>query len=189
VPIAPTKAAGVVLRGAAVPLDDPVGLQFVTDCARYAEGSRSAAEIIARYELAEEAWAKLADHAPLQRAVREACSQRVYSGVRVREDARMKNVNSPAVLNEIMLDTRAPARERIGAAKALHAAAGEDPTSNQKPFVFTINLGAHTTKLEINKPHPQANPERELEYYRGGVPPAEPKPEPEAPPDPEDDNS
>jgi hypothetical protein len=183
-PVAAT-ADFVVLRGVAVAITEPDGQEFVSDCARCVEGLITATEAIERYELAESYWASLADHAPLQRAVREECARRVRSGQRVREDAQMKVIDAPTVLNEILTDKRAPARERIGAAKELRAAAGENQQGANEKFTININLGtAQPVHIEVDNPRPKADPGRTLEYRCEGEAPA-----PEPPPEPTEDEA
>src|SRR5262245_18627750 len=66
--------------------------------------------------LSDNAWARLADNAPLVRAVETEKTRRVRDGVAAREKAQWLFVQAPDVLGNILNDTTTSPRHRIEAA-------------------------------------------------------------------------
>src|SRR5262249_35884418 len=75
-----SQRGSVVLRGIEIGLDTDIGRGFVIDCARFTEGLLPEDQIKSKYGLSDNAWARLADNAPLVRAVETEKTRRVHDG-------------------------------------------------------------------------------------------------------------
>src|SRR5262245_65048110 len=73
-----SQRGSVVLRGIEIGLDTDIGRGFVIDCARFTEGLLPEDQIKSKYGLSDNAWARLADNAPLVRAVETEKTRRVH---------------------------------------------------------------------------------------------------------------
>jgi hypothetical protein len=127
---------------------------FITDCARYAEGIISEAAVRKKYHLLrEETWTVLGSDDKLVEAIDEMKLQRIRNGQTKREKAQLEIIDGPPILGQIMRNPGANDRHRIDAAKALDSLAAPEPAAAQNSnerFIITINLG-NDEKLRFNK--------------------------------------
>jgi hypothetical protein len=166
---APKPAPGAVstediikLRGAAVPLDNEVGKQFVTDCSRVAEGVSTAASIQLKYELDADAWGELMSNSALDRVVRRESEMRIRNGAAAMELAQKNLPAAQATLREILDDKQISPGHRVAAAKEVReTAAGRavQPGVSEQ-FTIVLNFGAQVkpVHLEIQDPQPAGKP-------------------------------
>src|SRR5262249_9702733 len=93
-------------------------LEFLTDCARYLEGILNRQQVKKRWRNIDDAvWNLLGDDNELVDAIERTHSLRVQNGSCKRERAQLAVVKAPAVLEEILLDTKQSARHRIDSAR------------------------------------------------------------------------
>ena len=131
---AATAAHGNVrLRGLTVALDTDVGQAFIADCARNTEGLISDLEIRTKYELTDKNWERLANNAPLLRAVRAQREHRIFNGEAPREAAQLHFTKAPDILNDILTDEQVSPRHRIEAARELRQVAGNGAERARRP--------------------------------------------------------
>jgi hypothetical protein len=129
-------------------MDDPTSLiedsEFITDCARYAEGLLSEKDVKKRHHFDDATWEALGSNDALVEAIEGEKLRRVRSGLAKRELAQKHVVKAPDVLNTIMLDPAASPKHRIDSAKVLDqfAANGQEAAPAADRFVITINLGS-----------------------------------------------
>src|SRR5262245_34278552 len=129
-------------------MDDPTSLienhEFITDCARYAEGLLSEKDVKKRHHFDDNTWESLGNNEKLIEAIEAEKLRRVRSGLAKRELAQKHVVKAPDVLNTIMLDPAASPKHRIDSAKVLDqfAANGPEAAPAADRFVITINLGS-----------------------------------------------
>jgi hypothetical protein len=133
----------VRLRGQVVSVESDTARAFTTDCARNIEGLKSDRELQEDWGLDEPEWARLAENAPLLKAVKAQREQRVRSGEAAREAAQEAFVKAPAILSNILTNETISPRHRIEAAKELRqvAGGGRENTVNGEKFVIMIDLG------------------------------------------------
>src|SRR6516164_5006041 len=126
---------------------------FITDCARYAEGLYSEQQVKKKYRFDDNAWAILGEDKALIEAIEAEKVRRVRNGSAKREKAQQHIVKAPDILSAIMCDDGANARHRIDSAKALDALADNGPQAAPAAdrFIITIDLG-EDQKLTIDKP-------------------------------------
>jgi len=128
-------------------MDDPTSLienhEFITDCARYADGLLSEQDVKKKYRFEDDTWARLGDNDALVEAIEAEKTRRIRNGSTKRERAQKLVAQAPGVLGDIMLDANASPKHRIDASKTLDtfAANGPEATPAADRFVITINLG------------------------------------------------
>jgi hypothetical protein len=151
-------------------MDDPTSLiedsEFITDCARYAEGLLSETDVKKRHHFDDATWERLGENDALVEAIEAEKLRRVRSGLAKRELAQKHVVKAPDVLNTIMLDPAASPKHRIDSAKVLDqfAANGPEAAPAADRFVITINLGSDV--LHFDKPiaiSPDPDPPNEVD--------------------------
>jgi hypothetical protein len=109
--------------------------EFITDCARYAEGLLSEKDVKKRHHFDDATWERLGEDDGLVEVIRNGSTKR--------ERAQKLVAQAPGVLGDIMLDANASPKHRIDASKTLDAFAANGPeaTAAADRFVITINLG------------------------------------------------
>jgi hypothetical protein len=128
-------------------MDDPTSLienhEFITDCARYAEGLLSEKDVKKRHHFDDATWEALGSNNVLVEAIEAEKVRRIRNGSTKRERAQQLVVQAPDVLGGIMLDASASPKHRIDASKTLDAFAANGPEAAPAAdrFVITINLG------------------------------------------------
>jgi hypothetical protein len=129
-------------------MDDPTSLienhEFITDCARYAEGLLSEQDVKKKHHFDDDTWARLGDNEALIEAIEAEKTRRIRNGSTKRERAQQLVAQAPGVLGGIMLDASASPKHRIDASKTLDAFAANGPEAAPASdrFQITINLGA-----------------------------------------------
>jgi hypothetical protein len=129
-------------------MDDPTSLienhEFITDCARYAEGLLSEKEVKKKHRFDDATWDSLGENDALVEAIEAEKTRRIRNGSTKRERAQKLVAQAPGVLGDIMLDTSASPKHRIDASKTLDtfAANGPENASAADRFIITINLGS-----------------------------------------------
>ena len=126
--------------------------EFVTDCARYAEGLLSEKAVKKKYRFTDDVWQSLGDDEQLVEAIELEKTRRIRNGATARERAQQLFAKAPDVLGNILNDDSASPRHRIEASKELRtvAANGPEATPAAERFTITINLGADE-KIRIDK--------------------------------------
>jgi hypothetical protein len=116
---------------------------FITDCARYAEGLYSEQQVKKKYHFSDDVWQSLGNDDALVEAIEAEKMRRVRNGSAKRELAQKHIVRAPDILNTIMKDN-ANARHRVDSIKALDALADNGPqaTPAADRFVIKIDLTA-----------------------------------------------
>jgi len=140
-----SQRGSVVLRGIEIGLDTDIGRGFVIDCARFTEGLLPEDQIKSKYGLSDNAWARLADNAPLVRAVETEKTRRVRDGAAAREKAQWLFVQAPTVLGNILNDATTSPRHRIEACRELRAVAtsgSESTPATGDRVIIRIDLTA-----------------------------------------------
>jgi hypothetical protein len=128
-------------------MDDPTSLtenhEFITDCARYAEGLLSEKEVKKKHHFDDATWESLGNNEKLIEAIEAEKVRRIRNGSTKRERAQQLVVQAPGVLGDIMLDASASPKHRIDSAKALDAFAANGPEAAPASdrFQIIINLG------------------------------------------------
>jgi len=128
-------------------MDDPTSLienhEFITDCARYAEGLLSEKDVKKRHHFDDNTWESLGNNEKLIEAIEAEKVRRIRNGSTKRERAQQLVVQAPGVLGDIMLDASASPKHRIDSAKALDAFAANGPEAAPASdrFQIIINLG------------------------------------------------
>ena len=129
-------------------MDDPTSLiedsEFITDCARYAEGLLSEKDVKKRHHFDEATWERLGENDTLIERIEAEKLRRIRNGSTKRERAQKLVAQAPGVLGDIMLDGNASPKHRIDASKTLDAFAANGPeaTAAADRFIITINLGS-----------------------------------------------
>jgi len=135
-------------------MDDPTSLiedsEFITDCARYAEGLLSEKDVKKRHHFDEATWERLGENDTLIERIEAEKLRRIRNGSTKRERAQKLVAQAPGVLGDIMLDANASPKHRIDASKTLDAFAANGPEAAPAAdrFVITINLGADVLKFD-----------------------------------------
>jgi hypothetical protein len=135
-------------------MDDPTSLiedsEFITDCARYAEGLLSEKEVKKKHHFDDNTWTRLGEDETLIEAIEAEKARRIRNGSTKRERAQQLVVEAPDVLGGIMLDASASPKHRIDASKALDAFAANGPESAPASdrFQIIINLGDDVLKFD-----------------------------------------
>jgi hypothetical protein len=128
-------------------MDNPTSLienhEFITDCARYAEGLLSEKEVKKKHHFDDDTWARLGEDETLIAVIEAEKLRRIRNGSTKRERAQQLVAQAPGVLGDIMLDASASPKHRIDASKTLDAFAANEPEAAPAAdrFVITINLG------------------------------------------------
>src|SRR5262245_60652253 len=135
-------------------MDDPISLienhEFITDCARYAEGLLSEKEVKKKHHFDDDTWARLGEDETLIAVIEAEKLRRIRNGSTKRERAQQLVAQAPGVLGDIMLDASASPKHRIDSAKVLDtfAANGPGAAPASERFVITINIGSDTLKFD-----------------------------------------
>ena len=132
----------VDLHGQPAGLEDD--LEFVCDCARYAEGILCEEAVKKKHHLSADTWESLGSNEALIEKIEAEKVRRIRNGSTKRERAQQLVVQAPDVLGGIMLDASASPKHRIDSAKALDAFAANGPEAAPASdrFQITINLGS-----------------------------------------------
>ena len=129
-------------------MNDPTSLidnhEFISDCARYAEGLLSEKEVKKKHHFDDDTWARLGEDETLIAVIEAEKLRRIRNGSTKRERAQQLVAQAPGVLGDIMLDASASPKHRIDASKTLDtfAANGPEATAAADRFIITINLGS-----------------------------------------------
>jgi len=135
-------------------MDDSTSLlenhDFITDCARYAEGLFSEQAVKKKHHFDDATWARLGDDEALIEAIEAEKIRRVRDGSAARERAQQLFATAPSVLGDILHDDSASPRHRIESARELRqiAANGPEAAPAADRFVITINLGAEVLHFD-----------------------------------------
>jgi hypothetical protein len=128
-------------------------LEFVTNCARFAEGNFSEAAMRRKYHLEEETWTALGkDEALIERVELEKV-RRVRDGSCKRERAQELITKGPSILDSIATSPKASDKHKIDALKVLDSFAdpgAQAARDDSDRVVVTINLGGDQ-KLVFDK--------------------------------------
>src|SRR5262245_63580335 len=104
-------------------MDDPTSLienhEFITDCARYAEGLLSEKEVKKKYRFDDQTWERLGEDEALIEAIEAEKTRRIRNGSTARERAQQLFATAPNVLGDILHDDGTSARSRIESAREL----------------------------------------------------------------------
>src|SRR5262249_39634251 len=128
-------------------------LEFITDCARFAEGNFSEAAMRRKYHLEEEAWTALGKDERLIEQVELEKTARIRSGAAKREKAQQLIIKGPEILDGIATNPKTNDRHTIDAIKTLDALAdpgAQAARDDSDRVVVTINLGGDQ-KLVFDK--------------------------------------
>jgi hypothetical protein len=129
-------------------MDDPTSLienhEFITDCARYAEGLLSEQDVKKKHHFDEDTWARLGDNEALIEAIEAEKVRRIRNGSTARERAQQLFAQAPNVLGDILHGDAVSPRHKIESARELRQIAANGPESAPASdrFQITINLGA-----------------------------------------------
>ena len=117
--------------------------EFITDCARYAEGVMSEQQVKKKYRFDDEKWGRLGEDDALVERIENEKIRRVRNGNAARERAQQIFITAPGVLGDILHDDSASPRHRIESARELRqiAANGPEAAPAGDRFQITINLG------------------------------------------------
>jgi len=126
--------------------------EFLADCARYAEGLYSKADVKKKYRFDDTIWASLAENDELVRAIEAEKLKRVRNGAAKREKAQQLVIAGPDILSSIASDKSASPRHRVDAIKTLDGMSDTGPqtTPAAERFIIQINLG-EDYKLKFDK--------------------------------------
>src|SRR5215472_3831962 len=126
--------------------------EFLADCARYAEGLTSKADVKKKYRFDDTIWTSLAENDELVRAIETEKLRRVRNGQAKREKAQSLVVKTPEILDSIASDKSASPRHRVDAIKTLDGMSDTGPqvTPTADRFIIQINLG-EDYKLRFDK--------------------------------------
>jgi hypothetical protein len=130
------------LRGQPLSLED--NHEFITDCARYAEGLLSEQDVKKKHHFDDATWARLGEDEALVEAIEAEKIRRIRNGSTARERAQALYAETPTVLGDILHDDGASPRHRIESAREIRqiAANGPEATPATDRFQIIINLGA-----------------------------------------------
>jgi hypothetical protein len=137
-------------------MDDPTSLiedsEFITDCARYAEGLLSETDVKKRHHFDDATWERLGENDALIERIGAEKLRRIRNGQAKREKSQVLVTKAPDVLSGIMLDTAASPKHRIDSAKVLDqfAANGPEAPAAADRFIIQINMGSDV--LRFDKP-------------------------------------
>jgi hypothetical protein len=144
---------------------------FVSDMARYTEGSLTEKQIRKKYRFDEATWERMADDEVLFEAIEAEKIRRIRDGRAKRERAQQLVVKAPGVLGDIMLDASASPKHRIDASKTLDALAtppAQAAAADRDRFIIQINLGTDADGKEIVQ---RFNKSRSIKPYDDDVDP------------------
>jgi hypothetical protein len=130
-----------------IPLDGERRRELIADCARFAEGTLTEAQVRKKYRFNENAWEALGADDALVEAIEAEKLRRIRDGSAKREKAQLLVVKGPAILDSIASDASASPRHRVDAIKTLDgmAAGGPAEAATQDRFIITINLGTDSS--------------------------------------------
>jgi hypothetical protein len=144
---------GDVVRSPTSLVDDH---EFITTCARYAEGLLTEAQVKKRFNFDDDTWKRLGENEPLIAAIEAEKERRIRNGDTARERAQKLYAQAPNVLGDILHDDGTSARHRIESARELRqiAANGPEAAPASDRFQIIINLGGdierYDKSIEIN---------------------------------------
>src|SRR5262245_27681760 len=120
--------------------------EFITDCARFAEGPVTEKQIKKKYRFDDATWEHLGSDDALVEAIELEKTRRIRDGTTARERAQVLYAETPTVLGNILHDGGASPRHRIESARELRQIADNGPqqsvsASAADRFLITINLG------------------------------------------------
>jgi hypothetical protein len=119
--------------------------EFIVALARFADGLTTQAAIKKRYNFTDDVWEQLGNNDALVEKIEAEKTRRIRRGDTARERAQTHFAAAPDVLNSIMNDSSASARNRIESAKELRVCADHKleiaPAAAADRFVISINLG------------------------------------------------
>ena len=118
--------------------------EFIVDCARFAEGIVTEADVKKKYRFNDATWTALGEDDDLLRAITDEKIRRIRNGSSKREKAQGLITKAPDILDSIMSDASASPRHRVDAIKALNSFTGNPsegaPAADR--FLIRIDLGA-----------------------------------------------
>lgn len=123
---------------------------FITDCARYAEGLLSEQDVKKKHHFDDDTWARLGEDDALVEAIEAEKERRIRNGETARERAQKLYAQAPDVLGGIMHDDGASPRHRIESARELRqiAANGPEAAPASDRFQIIINLGGDIERYD-----------------------------------------
>src|SRR5215472_11690647 len=127
--------------------------EFITDLARFADGTLEEKYIRRKYHLVDEAtWTALEKDNALVERIEEEKLQRIRSGATKRERAQKHIVAAPEILNGIMSDPKANHRHVVDAIKTLDTLAANGPQAapEQDRVTVVIRIGKDEPPLVID---------------------------------------
>ena len=137
-------------------MDDPTSLienhEFITDCARYAEGLLSEQDVKKKHHFDDATWEQLGNNDALIEAIDAEKIRRIRNGSTARERAQVLFAQAPDVLGDILHDDGVSPRHKIESARELRqiAANGPEATPATDRFQIIINLGADVVERYDN---------------------------------------
>jgi len=139
------------LRGQPLSLED--NHEFITDCARYAEGLLSEQDVKKKHHFDDATWARLGEDEALIEKIEAEKTRRIRSGVTARERAQRLFAETPAVLGDILHGETVSPRHKIESARELRAIAATGPENRPAAdrFIITIDLSGDR---KLDKPDP-----------------------------------
>jgi hypothetical protein len=135
-------------------MDVPTSLienhEFITDCARYAEGLLSEKEVKKKHHFDDDTWERLGNNEALIEAIEAEKVRRIRNGSTARERAQRLFATAPGVLGDILHDDGASPRHRIESARELRqiAANGPEAAPAADRFQIIINLNGDIERYE-----------------------------------------
>ena len=106
--------------------------EFITDCARYAEGVMSEQQVKKKYRFDDEKWARLGEDDALVERIENEKIRRVRNGNAARERAQQIFITAPGVLGDILHDDGASPRHRSESARELRQMPSTSPHSTAR---------------------------------------------------------
>jgi len=129
--------------------------ELIQDLCRYAEGLFTREQVKRRWKklITEEMWETLGSNDELVDRIEAEKVRRVRDGSFKRERAQQHVTKAPDVLDSIMMDTKANAKHKVDAIKALDALAGNTPDAvEQDRIVIRIDLSADERSKHPERP-------------------------------------
>ena len=140
--------AAVELRDHLMPLDSELGLELITDLARYAEGLLDEVAVKKIYRFSDEDWDRMAGNDELVEKIEAERRRRIRDGSSARERAQQLFAQAPTVLGAILHGDGVSPRHKIESARELRtiAANGPEATAPATRFKISIDLGARARR-------------------------------------------
>jgi hypothetical protein len=124
-------------------MDDPnEDSEFITDCARYAEGLLSEKDVKKRHHFDDATWERLGENDALVERIEAEKLRRIRNGSTARERAQQLFATAPNVLGDILHGDAVSPRHKIESARELRqiAANGPETAPAADRFQIIINL-------------------------------------------------